>query len=335
MTRIAHKITDLIGETPVLEVPITNPNWHLLLKLEKSNPGQSMKDRMALSMIEDAERKGTLRPGGTIVESSSGNTATGLALIAASKGYRFIAVVDHHTSSEKIGIIRAYGGEVVVVGDGMPEDRVAVHAREQKAAELASQIPGAVFLNQADNPANPAGYIALANELRRDIGEVTALIGSIGTGGSLCGTARALKNVSLSTEIIAVEPKGSVIFGGQDGPYLQSGTGNPGSVEIADNVNTALVDRNLYATDAEAFNTARFFARRLGILLGGSAGGVVFKALEELESRSGSGNMVALIPDGGEKYISTIFNDVWMHGHSLIEPAIEARLQILTALKND
>lgn len=335
MARIANKITDLIGGTPLLEVPIPNNNWHLLLKLEKFNPGQSMKDRMALSMIEDAERRGVLRPSGTIIESSSGNTATGLALIAASKGYRFIAVVDHHTSPEKIGIIRAYGGEVIIVGDGMPEDRVAVHAREQKAAELALQISGAVFLNQADNPANPAGYIALAEELRRGIGEVAVLIGSIGTGGSLCGTARALKKKSPDTEVIAVEPKGSVIFGGQDGPYLQSGTGNPGSVEIADNVDKGLIDRNLYVSDGEAFNTARFFARRYGVLLGGSAGGVVFKALEELESREGTGNMVALVPDGGEKYISTIFNDTWMQEHELIKPHIEARLKILTTLKND
>ncbi len=190
--RVCRDISEMIGDTPLLELPVRNRDAHLFLKMEKTNPGQSMKDRMALSMIESAEKSGRLVPGGTIVESSSGNTATGLALIAASRGYRFIAVVDHHAAREKIDIIRAYGGEIVQVGGDLPADRVAVYEREQTAERLAQEIPHAIFLNQADNPDNPAGYTELANELLEALGRVNVLVGGIGTGGSLCGTARAL-----------------------------------------------------------------------------------------------------------------------------------------------
>ncbi len=330
--RVCRDISEMIGDTPLLELPVRNPNAQLYLKMEKTNPGQSMKDRMALSMIEAAERSGRLSPGGTIVESSSGNTATGLALIAASRGYRFIAVVDHHAAREKIDVIRAYGGEIVQVGGDLPADRVAVYEREQTAERLAREIPHAIFLNQADNPDNPAGYGGLADELIQSLGVVQTLVGSIGTGGSLCGTARALKQRSPESKVVAVEPVGSVIFGGQDGPYLQSGTGNPGSVDIAGNVDRSLIDRNRLVSDPAAFNTARFLARRKEVLVGGSGGGVVHEALEIANEEGQTGNVVAIVPDGGEKYISTIFNDEWMKSHDLFDPRVETRLQLLMAL---
>lgn len=332
--RLCDDVTQMIGDTPLLRLPTRNPDWRLFLKMEKTNPGQSMKDRMALSMIEGAERRGALIPGGTIIESSSGNTATGLALIAAARGYRFIAVVDHHAAREKIDIIRAYGGEIVQVGGDLPADRVAVREREDTAERLAREIPNAIFLNQADNPDNPAGYAGLANELISALGKVNVLVGGIGTGGSLCGTARALQQRDPSAEVVAVEPVGSIIFGGQDGPYLQSGTGNPGSVDIAGNVDRALVNDHRHVSDKAAFNTARFLARRRGILVGGSAGGVVYEALELADRKEGQGNMVAIVPDGGEKYISTLFNEGWMRSHDLIDPVIETRLQLLTTLAN-
>lgn len=334
MSRICSNVTEMIGNTPLLELPVKNPNWHLYLKMEKTNPGQSMKDRMALSMIKGAEKRGDLQPGGTIIESSSGNTAIGLAMIAAARGYRFIAVMDHHSAKEKINIIRAYGGKVVYVGESCAPDKVAVKEREEMAARLASEIPGSFFPNQADNPDNPLGYEPLAREILETLGDVRMLIGSIGTGGSLCGTARALKNHNSSVKVAAVEPKGSVIFGGPDGPYFQSGTGNPGSVEIAKNVDRSVIDENHWASDKEAFNTARFLARNMGILVGGSAGGVVYKAIELADCRKGGGNMVALIPDGGEKYISTVFNDDWMHDKQLFDISIETHLRILMGLEN-
>lgn len=322
----------MIGDTPMVELPVSNRNCQLYLKMEKTNPGQSMKDRMALSMIRGAEKRGILKPGGTIIESSSGNTAIGLAMIAAAEGYKFIAIVDHHASREKIEIIKAYGGEIICVGENKRANQVAVKEREDMAAKLAAETPNAIFLNQADNPDNPEGYGPLAEEILKGIDQVKTLIGSIGTGGSLCGTARALKNISPSTQVIAVEPQGSVIFGGPDGPYFQSGTGNPGSVEIAQNVDKNVVDRNLYATDKEAFNTARFLARNFGILVGGSGGGVIYKMLELADNREISGKTVALVPDGGEKYISTIFNDEWMETYGLIDISLDTRLKILTNL---
>lgn len=330
--RVCRDVAEMIGDTPLLELPLRNPNAQLFLKMEKTNPGQSMKDRMALSMIEAAEKSGRLLPGGTIVESSSGNTATGLALIAASRGYRFIAVVDHHAAKEKIDIIRAYGGEIVQVGGDLPADRVAVYEREQTAERLANEIPNAIFLNQADNPDNPAGYAGLADELIQSLGAVQTLVGGIGTGGSLCGTARALKQRSPGSQVVAVEPVGSVIFGGKDGPYLQSGTGNPGSVDIAGNVDRRLIDCNRLVSDPAAFNTVRFLARRKGILVGGSGGGVIHEALEIANEDGQTGNVVAIVPDGGEKYISTIFNDEWMRNHDLFDPCVETRLRLLMAL---
>lgn len=335
MSRICSNVTEMIGGTPLLEIPIRNQNWQLYLKMEKTNPGQSMKDRMALSMINGAEQRGDLKPGGTIIESSSGNTAIGLAMISAARGYRFIAVIDHHASKEKINIIRAYGGEIVYVGEGHSPGKVAVKEREEMAAHLAEEIPNSFFPNQADNQDNPVGYEPLAREIIETLGDVRMLIGSIGTGGSLCGTARALKKKDPSTKIAAVEPKGSVIFGGPDGSYFQSGTGNPGSVEIAENVDRSVIDENHWTSDKEAFNTARFLAKTKGILVGGSAGGVIYKALELADSSKGGGNMVALIPDGGERYISTLFNDDWMHSNQLLDISIETHLKTLMKLEND
>lgn len=333
MPRICKDITEMIGNTSLLHLPTATPDCPLYLKMEKTNPGQSMKDRMALSMIMGAEERGALQLGGTIIESSSGNTAIGLAMIAASRGYKFIAVVDHHTSREKIAIIQAYGGQIVCVGEGHKTDQVAVKEREETAARLASKIPNSIFLNQADNPDNPAGYSRLGDEILEKLSNVRTLIGSIGTGGSLCGTSRGLKQKQPGIKVIAVEPQGSVIFGGPDGPYFQSGTGNPGSVEIADNVDRELIDSNCCVSDQEAFNTARFLARHHGILVGGSAGGVIYKALEFIHNRKISGSTVALIADGGEKYISTVFNDEWMRYHNLFDECVETRLKVFTAIK--
>lgn len=322
----------MIGNSPLVLLPSNNPDCQLYLKMEKTNPGQSMKDRMALSMINGAEKRGILKLGGTIIESSSGNTAIGLAMIAAARGYNFIAIVDHHASKEKIDIIRAYGGKIICVGENKPADQVAVKEREEFAARLAAETPNAIFLNQADNPDNPEGYEHLAAEIIRALPQVRTLIGSIGTGGSLCGTARALKKVDTSIEVIAVEPQGSVIFGGPDGPYFQSGTGNPGSVELAKNVDKTVIDRNLYATDREAFNTARFLAQHCGMLVGGSGGGIIYKMLELAYHREITGKTVVLVPDGGEKYISTIFNDEWMEKNRLIDDSLVTSLKFFTNL---
>ena len=330
---IHKRISDTIGNTPMIELPIKKENnWNLLLKLEKFNPGQSMKDRMALNMINQAEIDGRLKPNGTIIESSSGNTATGLALIAAERGYRFIAVVDHHAAKDKIGIIKAYGGEIRFVdSSNYGENEVAVKERESLAAKLSQEIPNSVFLQQADNPANAEGYYKTLGQeiINQTRGKVSMLIGSVGTGGSLSGTAKRLKEYDSTIQIVGVEPYGSVVFGGPNLPYFQSGTGNPGNVEIGKNVEYSLIDKGLTVTDKEAFNTARFLSREKGILVGGAAGGVIYKAIQLIRNQIGDGNLVTIVADGGEKYLDTVFNDKWMQYRDLMDETVEDELGIL------
>ena len=324
---IAKKITDLIGNTPMLQLKMKNNNWNVYLKLEKFNPGGSMKDRMALNMIEQAEKKGLLKPGGTIIESSSGNTAIGLAIASAIKGYKFIAVVDHHASKEKIDMIKAYGGEIVVVGDGYGANEVAVIEREQTAKRMSEEIENSFFPNQADNFDNRSAYVhTLAKELIDELKNIDAFYAAIGTGGSSCGTAIGLKNYNKDTLINVIEPDGSILFGGEGKPYFQSGTGNPKNAPIPKIIDYSLIDNNFYAKDDEAFNTCRYFARKYGLLIGGSAGGVLYKSLEDINKKKGSGNAVILLCDGGEKYLNNIFNDDWMQENKLFDDEIEKKL---------
>ena len=325
---IANRITDLIGNTPLLKIKMKNNDWNVYLKLEKFNPGGSMKDRMAYNMIEAAENEGTLKPGGTIIESSSGNTAIGLAIVSAIKGYKFIAVVDHHASKEKIDMIKAYGGNIVVVGEGYKDNEVAVIERENTAAKMAKEITNSFFPNQADNFNNRGAYVnTLAKELIEELGKIDSFYGAIGTGGSVCGTAIGLKKANKETIINAIEPDGSILFGGEGKPYFQSGTGNPINAPIPKIIDYSLIDNNFYATDKEAFNTCIYFAKKYGVLIGGSAGGVLFKSLEDINNKNGSGNAVILLCDGGEKYLNNVFNQEWMQKNQLIDQNVEEKLK--------
>jgi len=324
---IVNKMTDLIGNTPMLKLKMKNNDWNVFLKLEKFNPGGSMKDRMAYNMICAAEKEGKLKPGGTIIESSSGNTAIGLAIASAIKGYKFIAVVDHHASKEKIDMIKAYGGEIVVVGEGYKDNEVAVIEREKTAARMASEIPNSFFPNQADNFNNRDAYVdTLAKELINEIGIVDLFYGAIGTGGSSCGSAIGLKKVNSKTIINVIEPEGSILFGGPGKPYFQSGTGNPINAPIPKIIDYSIIDNNFNATDKEAFNTCRYLAKKHALLIGGSAGGVLYKALEDLNNKEGKGNAVILLCDGGEKYLNNIFNDEWMERNNLVDDKIEKNI---------
>jgi cystathionine beta-synthase len=325
---IVNKIIDLIGNTPLYEIKMKNNDWKVYLKLEKFNPGGSMKDRMALNMIEQAEKDGRLKPGGTIIESSSGNTAIGLAIASAIKGYKFIAVVDHHASKEKIDMIKAYGGQIKVVGDGYKANEVAVIEREKTAKRMADMMENAFFPNQADNFDNRSAYVdTLANELVDELKTINAFYGAIGTGGSSCGTALGLKKRNSKAEINVIEPVGSILFGAEGKPYYQSGTGNPKNAPIPKIIDYSIIDHNYYASDEEAFNTCRYFARKNGLLIGGSAGGVLFKALEDVNKKTGSGTAVVLLCDGGEKYLNNIFNDEWMEKNNLIDTTIEKKIE--------
>ena len=325
---IVKNIIELIGNTPMIELKMKNNDWKVYLKLEKFNPGGSMKDRMALNMINQAEKDGKIKSGGTIIESSSGNTAIGLAIASAIKGYKFIAVVDHHASKEKIDMIKAYGGNIVVVGDDYKDNEVAVIEREKTAKRMADGMKNAFFPNQADNFNNRSAYIdTLACELIDDLGNIDSFYGAIGTGGSACGTAMGLKKRMSKIEINVIEPDGSILFGGPGKPYFQSGTGNPINAPIPKIIDYSLIDHNYYATDKEAFNTCRYFAKKHGLLIGGSAGGVLFKALEDINKKNGTGKAVVLLCDGGEKYLNNIFNDEWMKKNDLIDLSISKLLE--------
>lgn len=328
---IISRITDWIGCTPLLEFRVRHNDWRLFVKLEKFNPGGSMKDRMARGMIDAAERSGRLKPGGTIVESSSGNTGTGLALVAAERGYRFIVVVDHHTAKDKIRTMTALGATTVFVGSDRPDDRVATADREALAREIAETTPGAVLMGQHENPANAAAYESLSRDLVDTLGSVSILVGSVGTGGSLCGTARGLKAHCPQARVLGVEPKGSIIFGAEGGPYYQSGTGVPPNVQLGSVVDYALIDEGAVVDDVAAFNACRFMARRFGLLLGGSAGAVIYAAAERLRSLRGAGTMVALAADGGEKYLDTIYDDDWMQQKGLLDRTVETDLAAVIA----
>jgi cystathionine beta-synthase len=323
---VVRRVSDLIGDTPLLELCRTPDEARLLVKLESLNPTGSAKVRMARQMVLDAERSGELRPGGRIVESTSGNTGFALAMLAAERGYTFTAVVDRHACRDKLRAMTALGAELVYVSDDGDED-LATAAREELAERLAAQSPGAVFTEQHNNPSNADGYAALADELVDALpAGIEHLVGAVGTGGSLCGTARGLSEAFPDMVVIGVEPVGSIAFGGAGGLYYQSGTGTPPGAELGALVDYDLIDAGRKVSDRAAFATARVLARRTGLLVGGSAGGVLYEALHELEHVPPASTMVALICDAGEKYLDSVFDDDWMRARELLD--IEAELEV-------
>ncbi|MFD4998776.1 cysteine synthase family protein [Streptomyces buecherae] len=333
---VVSRVSDLIGNTPLFELCRTASGSRLLLKLEMYNPTGTAKIRMARQMVLAAEESGQLRPGGRIVESTSGNTGLGLAVLAAERGYTFTAVVDHHACADKLRGMRALGAELVYVMDEENED-LATAAREELAAELARGQDNTVFTEQHNNPANGVGYHRLAHELRAALGDgIDVLIGAVGTGGALCGTARELRAAVPDCRTVGVEPKGSIAFGGPAHAYYQSGTGTPEGAEVGALVDYALIDEGVKVGDVEAFATARVVARSTGLLVGGSAGGVVHVALGHLASAPPGTTIVALVNDGGEKYLDTVFDDDWMHARRLIDPAVEHEIDAtLTKLRGN
>jgi len=333
---VVKRVSDLIGHTPLFELCRTATGSRLLLKLEQFNPTGTAKIRMARQMVLDAEDRGLLRPGGRIVESTSGNTGLGLAVIAAERGYTFTAVVDHHAAADKLRGMKALGAELVYIAEEGDEE-LATAAREEFAEKLAAESDNAYFTEQHNNPANGDGYRAVAHELHAALeGRVDILIGAVGTGGGLFGTGGELRRTVPGVRIVGVEPKGSIAFGPPAHDYYQSGTGTPEGATIGAMVDYDLLDRGAKVGDVEAFAAARVLARRLGLLIGGSAGGVVYEALTLMSSLAPGTTMVALVNDGGEKYMDTVFNDDWMNEHDLMDPAVEREIdELLTALREN
>lgn len=294
---IYKNLLEMVGKTPILEI---QPG--LLLKLERFNPGGSVKDRIALAMIEDAEKKGKLVSGSTIIEPTSGNTGIGLAWIGRLKGYRVILTMPETMSVERRNLLAAYGAELVLTpgSEGM-KGAIA------KAKQLCEETPNAVILGQFVNPANPAiHYATTGQEIWEDTeGQVDVFIAGVGTGGTVSGVGRALKEKNMLVEIIAVEPASSpVLSGGQPGPHKIQGIG---AGFQPDTYQPAYIDRIMTITNEEAFDAARSLAKDHGLLVGISSG-AAFAAARKLASQPEyqGKNIVALLPDTGERYLSVL-----------------------------
>ena len=321
MSREYPTALELVGETPIIRLQKLGRELEpeILVKLEYLNPGGSVKDRIGLPLIEAAERAGKLRPGGTIVEPTSGNTGVGLAIAAAIKGYRCIFVMPDKMSQEKIALLRAYGAEVVIcptaVDADSPESYYSVSDR------LAEEIPGAFKPDQYSNMANPdAHYERTGPEIWEQTGgEIDAFVVSVGTGGTISGAGRYLKERNPEIVIVGADPEGSVYTAGEDGdihPYLVEGIGKDTWPKT---MARDVVDEWIRVSDRDSFITARRLARDEGILAGGSGGTSVWAALEVAKRLGPGARILTMIPDSGRNYLSKFYDDNWMLDHGFLE----------------
>jgi len=324
MPRDYPSVLDLVGNTPIvrLEALGRGVRPRLLAKLEYLNPGGSVKDRIGLAMIEKAEQEGKLKPGGTIVEPTSGNTGVGLAIAAAQKGYRCIFVMPDKMSQEKISMLRAYGAEVVIcptaVEHDSPESYYSVSDR------LAEEIPGGFKPDQYSNMSNPeAHYRVTAPEIWEQTGgEIDALVISVGTGGTISGVGRYFKEHKPEVLIVGADPEGSVYTADDERdvhPYLVEGIGKDTWPKT---MNPEVVDEWIRVSDRDSFLTSRRLAREEGLLVGGSGGTTVWAALEVAKRFGPDATILSMIPDSGRSYMSKFYDDNWMLEHGFVERRI-------------
>jgi cystathionine beta-synthase len=311
-------ILDLIGHTPVIRLPQmqSSGSARVLAKLEYVNPGGSIKDRIALPMIEAAERDGRLRPGGTIVEATSGNTGVGLAMVAAQRGYRCVFVMPDKMSREKIALLRAFGAEVVVCPTEVePEDPRSYYSVSER---MAKETPGAYNPNQYANSGNPqAHYDSTGPEIWEQVGdELDVLVVGVGTGGTVTGTGRYLKEHKPDIEIVGADPVGSIYSTPEPHSYLVEGVGEDFWPTTFDR---DIVDRWIQVSDREAFATTRRLARLEGVLIGASGGMALHAALRVAHELSPEKTVLVILPDGGRPYLSKVFNDDWMLVHGMFD----------------
>jgi cystathionine beta-synthase len=311
-------ILQAIGKTPLIrlrrlaaDVPAA-----VAVKVESQNPGGSVKDRVGLAMISEAERQGLLRPGGTIIEATAGNTGVGLAMVAAVRGYRCIFVLPDKMSAEKISLLKAYGAEVVITLTSVAPD--SPDSYNGVADRLAREIPGAWRPNQFTNLANPeVHYHSTGPEIwEQTDGKITAFVAGVGTGGTISGVGRYLKERKPDVKIVGADPEGSVLSGGSPKPWKVEGIGED---FVPKTFNSQLVDDWVRISDAESFRVARQLARMEGILAGGSSGTNVAAALRYARRLTKDDLVVALVPDTGRNYLSKFFDDNWLAENNLSE----------------
>ena len=322
-------VLEMIGDTPMVEVKrLDTGKCKLFLKLENQNPGGSIKDRIALSMIEAAERDGSLKPGGTLIEATAGNTGLGLALVAAQKGYRLILVIPDKMAQEKIFNLRALGAECRMtrsdVGKGHPE------YYQDIAERLAKETPGAIYVNQFGNPGNPLAHEASTGpEIWQQMDhQVDAVVCGVGSGGTLTGLGRFFKRVSPTTKMVLADPKGSVLTElVKTGNMMEAGSWmveGIGEDFVPPNCDLSLVSEAYTITDAESFATARDVLKKEGILAGSSSGTLITAALKYCREQKTAKRVVSFVCDSGNKYLSKMFNDYLDAGPGL-HRAREAR----------
>jgi len=334
----SDSVVDLIGNTPLVRLRSLTahlgPDAPLVLaKVEYLNPGGSVKDRIASRMIEAAEAAGELKPGGTIVEPTSGNTGVGLALVAQTKGYRCVFVCPDKVSQDKQNVLRAYGAEVVVCPTAVdPEDPRSYYSVSDR---LVREIDGAWKPDQYSNPSNPRShYETTGPELwRQTDGRITHFVAGVGTGGTISGTGRYLKEASNGrVRVVGADPVGSVYSGGTGRPYLVEGVGEDFWPTAYD---ATVCDEIIAVSDADSFAITRRLAREEGLLVGGSCGMAVQAALEVAERASKDDVIVVLLPDGGRGYLSKVFNDEWLASYGFLQTSTERTVGDVLRSKGD
>ncbi len=326
---IANHVTELIGNTPLVRlnsvVPEGGPT--IAVKLEYLNPGGSSKDRIAIKMVDEAEASGALRPGGTIVEPTSGNTGIGLALVAQQRGYKCIFVVPDKVSIDKQDTLKAYGADVVVCPTAVPPEHPDSYYSVSDA--LVRNVPGAWKPDQYSNQAGPAShYESTGPEIWRDTdGKITHFVAGVGTGGTITGTGRYLKEMNPDIQVIGADPVGSVYSGGTGRPYLVEGVGEDFWPLAYD---PAVPNEIVAVSDADSFEMTRRLAREEGLLVGGSCGMAVVAALQVAKKAKPDDLIVVLLPDGGRGYLSKIFNDDWMSSYGFLRTPLDGKKHALS-----
>jgi cystathionine beta-synthase len=330
---ISDSLLELTGNTPLMRLSRLGRGMKCILlgKLEMMNPGGSVKDRIGLRMIEEAEQAGHLLPGGTIVEPTSGNTGAGLAIAAAIKGYRCIFTMPDKMSQEKVALLRAYGAEVVITPTAVPPESPESYYRV--ADRLTAEIPGAFQPNQYHNQGNPKShYHSTGPEIwKQTDGRITHFVASVGTGGTITGAGRFLKEKNPDVVIVGADPEGSIFSGGEPRPYLVEGIGKE---SWPDTLDPSVIDRWVTVNDRDSFLTARKITREEGLLAGGSVGTAAWAALEVSKDLGPDDVVVVILPDSGKSYLSKIYNESWMMEHGFLDrPGRRSRIGELLSAK--